>query len=349
MSLFTLLVILMFSANLILACFSYFLNPKSWLHRIFSLYLIVASYQLLVIIGYSGSHSFAEARIWWRLDILWPLMYGLFLPFVMLFVKRAGTRKSKYFLLFHFTSALLIIIVDLTTERLIGPPVETYLGWTYTLAYSSASSSWTLVDFLLSSLSNIWFCYVTMASNYLLLRFYFSTKIPVEKTQTLIILLGILIAVVVIFVRPALSIIGIVFHDSSFILMEELTGPIANLLFAYSIFKYGDNRFTQLTAANPLPVLMVGSAGCISYINEPARELLGYSVRALLGTPLETILSSASGVSDTAPIESPVDIPSFEARIKINSGREVPVFVNGVRLSGKDSGSTMLIIKKKVS
>jgi PAS domain-containing protein len=349
MSFYTLLSILMFGVNFSLACFSYFLNPRSWLHRVFSLYLIAQTYQLFMFLGYSSSCSFEEACAWWRIDCTWPLHLGLFVPFTMIFVKRTGTWKSNVFLFCHFAFVLLLIILELTTDLITGPPVKSPWGWTYSLAYSSASSSWTLIDSLLGSLFSIWLGYIATISNYFLLKFYFSTKIAVEKKQTLLILLGVLLGVAIMFLQPALAILGLISPDSPNTMIQDLASPFCNFLFAYSIFKYGDNRFTQLNAANPLPVLMVGREGGISYINEPARELLGYSVRALLGTPLETILNSASGVLDTAPIESPVDIPSFEARIKINSGREVPVFVNGVKLSGKDSGSTMLVIKKKVS
>ncbi len=345
MSLSSLSQILMFGLSLCLTALTFFSNPRARLHQLLSLYLLACSAQWIVLIGYSFARSYEEACVWWQLDNIWPLMMGLFIPFVLAFTGRAGTRSGRLLISLHILFAFFLIAVEASTDLMTGPPMKNGTGWTY--SYEIASSR-TSVAQVFGFLPFIWYCYNAFIVNYLLFRHYYATSIPREKTQTLLLLIGTCICVISLFLLPTLYILGLVAEDMLSNDFSNIGGWLGNLQIVYGFLRYGRNRLTAPCSVASPAFLAINHEGDISFCNKTASDLLDYSSKALGGTALNSVLIDANEMTDIDDHEDLTEIPPGKARIRSKSGRESPVIVTGLRLSDKTQCGKLLIISNEV-
>ncbi len=342
MSLFSFMNIAVFSLSLSETLLVHLSNPRDPLHRLLALYLLVFTAQWLIVVGYACSHSFEEACFFWQIDNIWPVIGGVFLPFVLAFVQRAETRGGRVLLGFHIVVTFFLVIVESSTDLITGPPVPLGGGWTFSI---NAAMNLSTVERIFAALPLIWWCYIAVTINLLLFRFYFSTAVSREKKQTLFLLVGTFITVASAFVLPSLYALGLIGTDLLIYDFCNWGGAVSNIVFAYGFCKYGDNRFSDSRNAHSSPaILLVCSDGTIAYANASASHLLGYSARALRGTPLEAILLGAPFNISGVVCEAPIEIPLFDAGVKTQSGRERPVSVSGVNRLGTRHNDLLLFV-----
>jgi PAS domain S-box-containing protein len=296
-------------------------RPKSEPNRAFFLFSIAAAYWGFTDFGLQQSETYETAYIWLRMGALWPIAIVLLLHFVLVFThqKKILEKKTTYYLM--YVPAVLISIVDLTSNLIIGNPERGRWGWEVGIAGNP----------LLHDISYTWGAVVAVMAIYLCLRYYLTVSSHKTKQQAKFVLIGLGIPVAT----------GVSIFTANVLLgtdIPQLILPsyiVGSLFIAYAIMKYELFELNPTTAADNIISIMsdifllVDPSGTITATNRSTVASLRYEERELLGQDIGIILpeEERDAFKERAfhELQKALSISDFETVFASKTGERIPI------------------------
>jgi PAS domain S-box-containing protein len=214
--------------------------------------------------------------------------------------------------------ALIFVFLGLATNLFVGPPIQEYWGWTY-----SVPADETIYD-----LFAIWTVVVSFLSALVVFLYYFQAE-GMEKKQSLYISLGIFMPLVI-------SLITDYILRGFSIKVPELTQTLLTLglvFIAYGVWRYNFPVLTPTLASEkivstmPNFLMLSDHRGRITKINESITSVLGYQESDLIGKPFYEIFAPTQKINLKKALYDGKQI-NLESVICSIKNQEIDVFLN---------------------
>lgn len=324
-----------FFVSFILGISTYCRNPKSPLNSIFMLFCLSISWYAFSEFNLRQAENYETAYFWLKVSSLWPFIVALGLHFVLVYAEKMKQVKNKLFLFFVFLSALILVLLDLTTSLVSAGPERVFWGWTYRIPENR----------FLYDIYTYWSICIALYASIVSFLHYLKTEQGYRKRQTNLVFIGVSIPLVVV---PLLEFIPPLFD----IKVPNLFSPgilFAGILFAYAIRKYRLFSFTPSSAMKNIIsamsnfLLLIKRDGTVSSCNREALKLLGYSESELLGRHVRTFLAEKKWqevLLREKNRDRAVNMPLFtniEVEFKTKKSRRTPVLLSVLTLSDENN------------
>lgn len=247
----------------------YVSDSRSRLNRIYLIYMILLSLEMLVLFGYLHSTTIGQAEFWWRVDLFWPFLTPALFLFILAYLEHPWMKKRVHLLLLSILYSMGFFVIELTTDWLSGPPQKHLDGYFYGPGGSMvASIANTLLVHILIIIILV-----------LLVRNFIRTKDGRRRMSSMLILIGVVI--------PCL--VGLIFEDILPFLDIDLPLIYFLALAVGSIFIWRGLRIrdhyeinktkaaAEIMDSIPDGVFITNRQGEIITQNKGGRELLGHS------------------------------------------------------------------------
>lgn len=258
------------------------------------------------------------AFIWLKLSALWPLIPAVIANIALVFTRRSHILKLKVSYLIIYGPALIFVFLGLATNLFVGPPIQEYWGWTY-----SVPADETIYD-----LFAIWTVIVSFLSALVVFLYYFQAE-GMEKKQSLYISLGIFMPLVI-------SLITDYILRGFSIKVPELTQTLLTLgllFIAYGVWRYNFPVLTPTLASEkivstmPNFLMLSDHRGRITKINDSITSVLGYQESDLIGKPFYEIFAPTQKINLKKALYDGKRI-NLESVICSIKNQEIDVFLN---------------------
>ena len=258
------------------------------------------------------------AFIWLKLSALWPLIPAVIANIALVFTRRSHILKLKVSYLIIYGPALIFVFLGLATNLFVGPPIQEYWGWTY-----SVPADETIYD-----LFAIWTVVVSFLSALVVFLYYFQAE-GMEKKQSLYISLGIFMPLII-------SLITDYILRGFSIKVPELTQTLLTLglvFIAYGVWRYNFPVLTPTLASEkivstmPNFLMLSDHRGRITKINESITSVLGYEESDLIGKPFYEIFAPTQKINLKKALYDGKQI-NLESVICSIKNQEMEVFLN---------------------
>lgn len=252
------------------------------LNQTFLLYSLTVAYISFTQFAYHSSLDRNTAYIWLKLGSVWPFIITLLLHLILVLVGKSSLLKNRVFLLALHLPAVLIFLLDLTTELITAKPIESVFGW----AYPGPR------DVYVMTIVFMWALIIGMISLFYTLMYLIKARSITIRRQAFFILIG---------VFTPYFFIGVLDFTSTFLQYEipdisSLGFVIGNLYISYGLWKYQIFSLTTAFAAENVLFMMsdmfflvsrrgkiinVNSAACRS-LRSKRSDLIGKNIRSIV-------------------------------------------------------------------
>jgi two-component system, cell cycle sensor histidine kinase and response regulator CckA len=311
-------------------------NPRSSLNRMFFFLCLSLGAWAFIEFGYRLTDTYETALFWNRIDVFWVLAIPFTLHMALLYIDRADLLKRPLILGLIYVPAVVMGIIDLTTDLISGPPAREFWGWTFAPASSSLMTSIVLIWCMLSGFTVI----------SLFIRYASTLRDPLRRRGTYYVIAA------MVFMTIAGNLSATVYWWG--LVMPQLTVQIFLIgyaLIGVAIWKYRIFVMPPGSVAETVVETMADALFIISpdkrivHANASASCLTGYSAQELKGKPMRDFLDSPNERSEKnrsfLTIDS--DLKDAEAIVHCQDGSVCPVSVSTARMPGKHPGSNGLI------
>ncbi len=325
-------------ASSLLGLFVYFLNRKASLNRLLAKAFLINGY--LAFVGFMMLHAQTDevAYFWSKMYSVWPFLIASILHFTLLFTQNGLLKKKSAYLLLYAPAAVFSLI-DLTTNFISVPPVQTYWGYEYT----TAQGSWLFIS------SIAWFALLGILSFLLFVRFYYRVSDATKRKQVKFTLFGVAVPIVLAIcinsIFPALHV--------DLPRVGHIASSVFSIFIVYAIWRYELLSLSPAMAAEsiisamPDSLVLADLEGKITLVNSSIVKFLGYREKELIGNSINTLGADEKCFEHVRKeLLEKREISNFETKCKTKVGEEKPVVISGsvVRSKrGQDIGITFIV------
>ncbi len=223
------------------------------------------------------AESYGRAKFWMAIGSLWAISISISLHFILIYTGKWKRFRNPVILITYF-SAVVIAILNLSTNLITVWPVKMDYGWTYTIPEEA-------VFFYLVS---FWAFIIAMVNMVLLFFHYRQAKDRALKRQVLFILIGSLVLIILVISLDFLSLVG----DENFPNLFSLGVLLSTLIISYAIIKYRifsinlPETIKHVLSSMSDVLVIVNTNGEITGMNTVVAKRLGYSDTELNGNML---------------------------------------------------------------
>lgn len=259
----------------------------------------------------------------------WVPVAPILLMFSLAFVGKDRVLKNFFYNVAIFGPSLVFLFLYLTTNLI------------YLNDYTQAKlTPWGFLENQIGSLfpiTVVWSVLLAVIALVLLTRFYRQVRYSLRKTQTLLVIGGVLIPIVGGTITDAvLPILGRTVFPSA----VWLTTAMA-LIIAFAILKYGLFLVNPATVAQTIvqrmsePLIVLNPYYVIEFVNKRAQELFGYSEEDMVGSPIKKLISNKNSyenfkhkVLDPLTLTTQFSVKAVESEVDTSFNTKVPVSVS---------------------
>jgi len=308
--------------SLVLAALVYASNSKSKVNRLFALSCVILSYTAFAEYSLRQAPNAAEALVWARIDILWPLLMVAILHFTLAFTEQWKVLSKRRALILIYVPAACFTVLVITTNYLTSEITQTWWGWANASRFNAA----TLI-------TNIWFISMVLLIGFIMWRYYIKQKDHIKKCLAKYIAIGYTIPSLTGLLTGLITpLLGAQMPD-----MTVSAWAIGGLFIWYGIWKYRLFTIDPTTAAESIfdtmsdLLFLVDMNGKIIRVNQAALSVLDYREEELVGRSLRPLIRETE-ITMTALQEMHIDeiddIKDKRATIESKSGRLIPVSIS---------------------
>jgi len=323
-SVYSLLPLVAFLANVTLGCYIIYRNPKDMLSRLYT--MVVFSLALWSLADFfSFVVTSPEMAIFWSkfATLGSSLVPAFFMHFFLTFTMKGKTPKKMYTMLLY-VPVFIFTFINFTTMLITQSAEMAYWGFNFVrgvvyLPITTYITIYIVIGLLL--------CY----------RFYRRSTQERERKEAKFLI----IAVSIPLVGGVITEIIFPMIDLVIIPLSTTFTTITAILIAYSMIKYGFMIITPRMVAERIldtisdSVVAVDKHNKISFVNRAATDILDYKEDNLIGKPLEKIMSSDGVTGFDVSKELSKDLKNFETELVRRDKKRVLVSVNASEIKDK--------------
>ena len=314
MSPFTIISILISVCSLFIGNFIYYRNPNNQLNKVLALFSLFIAYMAFTDFQISTVTTAEQAYFWIKATFPWMFVGSFYIHLALISTEKFQILEKKITYVLIYLPALLLAILNLTTNKITQGVQIGYWGWTYVPA-----------DTVFYILTLMWAFLSGMISGIIVLNFYLNNA-SIKRQQAKYILIGIYL--------PFL--LGILTEFIITILFSIPSPSMLNLYIflglgsiVYGIWKF---RLPQLTSSlisdSILSTMsnflfLLDEDGKIMHVNFKTLEITGYSEKELIGESLDLFFNeidfSKSYLSE---------MENIQTNLTVKNGGIVPVLIS---------------------
>jgi len=289
-------------------------NSKKLINRLYLLIALGTTYWGVIEFGLFQAESL-ETAIWWQnAGALWAFPIAFLMHFTVVYTEQKDPFK-KIMRLQTYLGAVLISILELTTNIIRDTPIKKDWGWAYSIPGMSA------VMYIIL----IWVFTTSFLAVYLCGRYFLIQTEYTHKQQAKYVLVGV----------PLPSIIGILTEvmvpafNLGWPPLTTLADSIGTLIIGYAIIRYHlfgltPEMATESILANVSDFLfLVDSEGTIQRVNQAVLNSLGYEERELVNHSITKVLSNEKFIKEEL-IDRISIVQDIEIDVKTKEGKVIP-------------------------
>jgi len=309
--------------------FIYHKNPKNQLNIMIALLSIFVGLMAFVEFEYRQAIDFSTAYFWLKVSVLWPVVPPIVLHIALIFTEKTHLLKNKLTYLVIYGPAFIMAILALYTNWLLIGIVKEYWGWTYlypinTLLFD-AMTVWTVVCSLLAA--GLCFAYYIRAKN-------------LKRLQAKYVMVGIYLPLII-------SLVSDLVLPSTTIRVPEMSMAMSTIgisFISYGIWKYRFPALTTAAVADDIVstmsnfLILLDHQNKIITVNQATLDLLGYSEKELITTPVRILFSDINQYdtfNDALLRNNSAN--NIETYLKSKSGEIIPVLLSKSIIRSDDS------------
>lgn len=302
-------------------------NSKPRLNQIFLLICLSAAYWAYSEAQLRQTGSYESAVFWLKFGSFWPIPIAFLLHFVLVFTEERRLLRNPLTYLLMYVPVVTMSIIDLTTDKVSGYPVQRYWGWTFETSANYFSTFATANLLALGGLA-VFFCW----------RYYFRQTKPDAKKRARLVALG--------FSIPGVAVAaGEMIYVAAPATVPEfevfLFSTLGLGLITHAIRKYQLLNVSPAIAADKIvstmsdALFIVSRAGTVVYVNEAATRLLGYEPGEIVGKPCQMIRADAGDGNLCTMNGIALDALEEETSMRDREGNTIPVSLSRTQLKDK--------------
>ncbi|MCP4675785.1 MAG: response regulator [Deltaproteobacteria bacterium] len=311
---------------LITGVFVYRRDTRNVVNRRFALLSITLAIYAFIEYGFCQSHSFEEAMVWRKFYSCWPFIITFVIHYAFFFTGVKRLSENKWFVALLYSFAFFFFIIEITTYKISGPPIEKWWGWTYSIGPSNA----------IAIAANLWMVLFIGFAVVLTTNAYRRTSDRQQRKQLRLVLVGLFVAGAAVVSESILFDLGLRAPP-----IATISLTIAFSIIGYGIWKYRLFALTPVTAAEDIiqtmtdALLLVNSIGDILYINRGAKDLLGYKEIEILKKSVKDIFPKEEDIPNwiseslSGDKKGEDEIHYFETSFLTKKRQRVPISLAG--------------------
>ncbi len=314
-------------------------NPRSSVHRLFLLAMLSASYWAAAEFLTWQATTASEVEFWLNAGSFWTLVIVFNLHFVLAFTRHplAERRNLKYLALFLYLPAILISIVEITTDAIFTVIYLPGRGFVYSPAIDT--QFYPAAGFIVVLLAI--FCLVVGLTSYK------RQETRQARDQVLLVTAGLIVAFLSGFVSVfLLPLKGIHIPNLAFIGFICLSAFIT-----YGILKHGlftlspESAVTDILRTMPDSLLLVDRFGRIADSNRSAEVLFRRTSAEIKGLSVDTVLPQQTGEAVRKAIRDRITFTDTESVLDTPEYRVVSIAGTPVIEPGGETAGFVLILR----
>ena len=303
------------------AIFIYQRNPGSRINLLVSCLAVTVSFTAFTEFVYRLVESPANAYIWLKLSLIWPVIPAILLHISLIYT---GRRLKPWMLVPIYGPAAAFISTGLSTDLLISGAMQTYYGWTYALPEPA----------VLFAAFAVWSIALTLAAAFMVLVDYMRAE-GYRRRESLYLFTGLFMPLIVSFITDFIvrDLLGIMFPE-----MTQTMLSLGLLFIAYGVWRYEFPELSPAVAAErivgimPNFLLITDPEGRINRWSRSIEEKLLYT--ELRGQYVWSIFEP-SEASMLREIVSSSSSAEMETRILSADGRALDVLLTASPIRGR--------------
>ncbi|MFC2006154.1 PAS domain S-box protein [Chloroflexota bacterium] len=338
---FAIVSLLSFVVAIFLAGFIWFKKPSSVVSRIFAVSFILVAYCSFTEFGYRQTDNLETAYFWLKVGSFWPLVLATLLHFSLAYTGQSKLLKNRLTYALLYVPALVISLVDLTTNLIVVDFTMTKWGWTS--VYSEG---------FISDLVAIWVIAIAGWATYLCWRYYFRTNEQPIRQQTKYVAIGISVAMIA---GWLISEVLLPWLEIGFPGLGMSALAIGGIFIISAIWKHGFFSLSPAIAAEEILstmsefLFLVDRQGKMIRVNQAALRVLGYEENELIGQEVKNLF--AEDINEETLLEEAklADKPTMdvtiisETFIKTKVGKGIPISLSVSVICAEDGSIVGLL------
>lgn len=314
-------------------------NPRSSIHRLFLLAMLSASYWAAGEYLAWQATSSGEVMFWLKASSFWTLVIVFTLHFLLAFTRHplAEPRNLKYLALFLYLPALLISVVEITTNTVFTVIYLPGRGYVYSPAIES--QFYPAAGFIVVLLSI--FCLVVGLTSYK------HQETRQARDQVLLVTAGVIIALMSGFLSVfLLPLKGIHIPNLAFIGLICLSAIITFGILRRGLFTLSpESAVTDIIRTMPDSLILADKDGRIVVSNRAADVLFRNAALGMKGQAIEAILPPQTSEAIRRAIHAKSTLMDMEAVLDTPDYRVVSIAGSPVIEPGGETAGFVLIIR----
>jgi PAS domain S-box-containing protein len=287
-----------------------YLNKKTKLNQVFFLVVLTGFIYSFTTVMMWSSTTPETAFIWHKLGTMWPLFIVAVLHFALEFTENKWIKFKIHYLALYIP-AIVVWLVDLTTDLINTPPILKYWG------YNDLASGTLFYD-----ISTLWSAFIPLFAFGLCLHYYLKVKEPTQRQRAKYVTIG--------FFIPIICFVATNMVSRSIGIDVPNLGPFSTFFFVlfvgYAITKY--DLFTidavlaaeNLAATIPGSVLLSDMQGNILKVNNNFITNSGYTKEEIIGQRIAKFCSEAIQERIITELSNVKEIHNREVILQIRDG-----------------------------
>ena len=314
-------------------------NPRSSVNRLFLLAMLSASYWAAGEYLAWQATSASEVMFWLKASSFWTLVIVFTLHFLLAFTRHplAEPRNLKYLALFLYLPAILISLVEITTNTVFTVIYLPGRGYVYSPAIDS--QFYPAAGFIVVLLSI--FCLIVGLTSYK------HQETRQARDQILLVTAGVIIALMSGFLSVfLLPLKGIHIPNLAFIGLICLSAIITFGILRRGLFTLSpESAVTDIIRTMPDSLLLADKDGRIVVSNRAADVLFRKAAAVMKGQAIGTVLPPQTSVAIRKAIHAKSTFTDMEAVLDTPDYRVVSIAGSPVIEPGGETAGFVLIIR----
>ena len=303
------------------AIFIYQRNPGSRINLLVSGLAVTVSFTAFTEFVYRLVENPADAYIWLKLSLIWPIIPAILLHISLIYT---GRRLKPWMLAPIYGPAAVFALTGLSTDLLISGAMKTYYGWTYALPEPA----------VLFAAFAVWSIALALAAAFMVLVDYMRAE-GYRRRESLYLFIGLFMPLIVSFITDFIvrDLLGIMFPE-----LTQTMLSLGLLFIAYGVWRYEFPELSPAVAAEriteimPNFLLITDLEGRINRWSRSIEEKLSYT--ELRGQYVWSIFE-ATERSMLREIVSSFSLAEMESRILSADGRALDVLLTASPIRGR--------------
>lgn len=331
------------TVNLVLAVLILRQGSQNSANRWFALFLFcLALWGTSEIMGRLSATPVAD-QFWAKIGPPgWIFMSPIFFTFALIFTRREKLLNYPWFPVVVFLPGLVFLFLAWNTELIVlndpAKVVPTYYGWDE----DPAQFFWLFI---------IWLEFFFISSLVFLFKYFRRLEDQVKKRQTLIIMLGLLVPLIIGSATDAILPIFKVTVIETAVFFTTVMG----LIVSYGIMKYKlfivspTTAFYNILNTMTEGLLVLNRDYYIDMANKAIQQMLGYHEDELVGKHIEKIVTDGKNIETfrkkgLEPLKSGTMVRNFETTFLTKDAKVIPVNFSASPIVSKGEKLTGMVV-----